>query len=78
MNPVTSVFLSGGVVALGHVVQGKSIPMRVFVGTGILAVGLSALAEGNAKFASQFGLLVLVGAIFMYAIPLGNAVKGLK
>lgn len=66
MNPTTAVVLTGAMTAAGQWADKKQITMRMVVGIGIYAIGLSVLAEADAKLASQFGLLVLIGAVFIY------------
>lgn len=78
MNPTTALVLTGGVVIVGHLVQDKRVPIKVFVGIGITAIVVSGLAEANAKLGQQFALLLLVAAMMIYGPPIATALKGLK
>lgn len=73
MDTGTAVVGTGVVVALGHWANDKKIPIRVFVGIGVYAIGLAMLGASNAEFASQFAALVLVAAFMLYMIPIAKA-----
>lgn len=70
----TSVVLTGIVATGGKWVQDKTLDVKTVVGIGVVAVVIAVLNEANSKFAQQFAFLILLGAIFMYATPLGKAV----
>lgn len=72
MNTTTTVVATGIVVAGGQWAKNKQVDIKTFVGIGVLAILLALLGEGNAKLAEQFGVLILVGAILMYAIPIAK------
>lgn len=76
MNTTASVVLTGVVVGAGHIVREKKVPSKVFVGVGFLAIALAAMNEVNAELASQFAVLILVGAVLMYGVDIGNGLKG--
>jgi hypothetical protein len=76
MNTTTTVVGTGIVVAAGRWSQGKGVEMRTFVGVGVLAIFLAIMGEGNAKLAQQFGALVLVAAVLIYAIPISKGLQG--
>lgn len=73
MDASTSAVLTGTVVTVGRWSQGKGLEAKVVIGAGVLAIGLSALASSNADFAGKFGTLILVGALFTYAVPIAKA-----
>lgn len=75
MDTTTASVLTGAIAMVGHWVQDKKIPPKVFVGVGVLALSLAALSEVNEKLASQFAVLILVGAVLIYAVPIGNAIN---
>jgi hypothetical protein len=66
MNTTTSAVMTGAVVYGGRWAQGKPADIKVAIGTAGIAIILSLLAQTNAKLAQQFGLLILVGAAFVY------------
>lgn len=76
MNTTTSVVLTGAIVTLGQWLESKKVTMKIWIGVGVMAVMLAVMAEADPKLASQFGLLVLLGAVLIYAVPIGNALKG--
>lgn len=66
MNPTTSVVLTGALAAAGQWAQDKQVTVKMVVGVGVLALFLAVISEANPKLAQQFGVLVLVGAVFLY------------
>lgn len=75
MNTTTSVLLTGALVIGTYIAEGRKFPPKVFVGMAVLIIILAALSETNAKFAQQFGLLILVAAGFTYGQRLAAALK---
>lgn len=78
METGPSVVGTAAIVALGRWSQDKSIDMRYVVGTGIYAVIISLIEQGNTKLAQQFALLVFVGALFMNVIPVASKLGFLR
>jgi hypothetical protein len=72
MDTNTSMVLTGVIVAGGQWAQSKTIPIKIVVGGGIAAIFLAAISATNDKLARQFALLILVGAIFAYGIPIAT------
>lgn len=72
MEVTTTAVLTGAVVTAGRISQGKKISARVIVGAGILALVLSAINQGRPELASAFGMLILVGALLNYGVPLAQ------
>lgn len=66
MNTATSVVLTGAIVAAGQWSKSKQITMKMIVGVGVLALFLAVIAEADAPLAEKLGLLVVVGAVFIY------------
>lgn len=66
MNTTTSVVLAGGLAAAGQWAQDKKVTIKMVVGVGVLALFLAVISEANPKLAQQFGVLVLVGSVFLY------------
>ena len=76
MNTTTSVVATGLVVSAGRWSQGKGVDIKTFIGVGVLAIFLAIIGEGNAKLAQQFGALILVAAVLIYAIPISKGLRG--
>lgn len=70
MGTTNSVVLTGVIVSTGRWAENKPLEMRVVVGATFLAVGLAALGSVNDKLAQQFGVLILVAALFRYVVPI--------
>jgi hypothetical protein len=66
MNTTTSAVMTGAIVYGGRWAQSKPIDIKVAIGTAGIAIILSLLAQTNEKLAQQFGLLILIGASFVY------------
>jgi hypothetical protein len=75
MNTATSVVLTAGIVSVAKWSKDQQISIKMIVGIGVLALFLSVIAEANAPLAQQMGLLVLVGAVFMYGPDVVKALK---
>lgn len=71
MDTTSSVVLSSVIVVVGQWAKkdGK-ISIKLVVGMMFLILMLSALNASNEKFAKQFATLILVGAVFTYALPI--------
>lgn len=67
MNTTTSVLLTGVIVVIGRWAKDEGITSRIVVAVVILALFLSLLGQNQPKLANQFGLLVLITAMFGYA-----------
>lgn len=74
MNTTTAAVVTGAVVYAGRWSEGKTLDVKVAVGTAGVALILSLIGQGNAKLGEQFGVLILVAALFRY---LPNMVKKL-
>ena len=72
MNTTSSVVLTGVVVTAGRWAQGKGLTMHVVVGAGFLTIALAALSQVNEGLASQFGVLILVGAVLVYGVDIAK------
>lgn len=71
MDTTTSVVLTGLVVFTGQWAEDDEGPsITLVVGAMVLAVFLAALSSSNDRLASQFALLILVGALLRYVIPI--------
>lgn len=66
MNTTTSAVATGAIVAVGRWSQGKSVGVEIAIGSAGVALILSLLASANSELAQQFGLLILLGATFVY------------
>jgi hypothetical protein len=72
MSTTNTVVLTGVVVALGRWAQGKPVEFRMAIGALVLALFLAAMDDASPKLASQFGALVLVTALLIYAVPIAQ------
>lgn len=71
MDTTTSAVATGVVVTVGQwAKEGKGPSIKVIVGMLFLAFFLAMLSNGNQKLGSQFSLLILVGAVLVYAVPI--------
>lgn len=66
MNLVTPAIATGVIVYAGRVAQGKKIDLKIAVGAGAFAIGLSMLSQADDQLATRFALLVLFGACLIY------------
>lgn len=78
MNTTTAVVLTGAIVTLGQWLKEKKVTMKIWVGVGVLAVCLAVFNEADPKLAGQFGLLVLIGAVLLYAETISKALGNVK
>lgn len=80
MDTSTSTLLTGLIVLGGQVSNGKGIDLKIIIAVLFMAIMLSVMGEGNAKFAQKFGLLILVCAVFGYgpAILKSTGLSGSK
>lgn len=69
MSPEGLALLSMVVVVGGRFATGKKVTGKIVVGGLILATFLAVMAEWRADFAKQFGVLILVGVLLVYAVP---------
>lgn len=73
MDTTTSVVATAVVVSVGEWSKpDRKFSIRNVVGFMMLAIFLAALEAGNEKFARQFAALILVSALFVYAIPISK------
>lgn len=63
---ITTVVATAVVVYAGRTAQEKPIDIRIAVGAGAFAIGLTLLSNADEKLARQFGWMVLLAACFMY------------
>ena len=57
----------------GRWLNDQPISIRMVVGVGGIALFLALIAEADVKLAQQMGLLILIGAVFLYGPPLVKA-----
>lgn len=71
MDTTTSAVLAVVIVTVGQWAEkdGK-VSIKLVVGMMVLTLMLSALDSANEKLARQFAALILVSAVFTYAIPI--------
>lgn len=66
MNPTNAVVLTGLTVVLGKWSADQAIDVRLVVGITGAALGLAVINEASEDLASKIGLLLLLGAVFIY------------
>ncbi len=66
MNALTSTMLTALIVIGGRWADDKKLNIQVVVGLMFMGISLALLSEANEKFARQFGLLIVAGAVFVY------------
>jgi len=74
MNTTTSVVATGVIVIAGRWANDKPIELRIVIGAGAFALGLSLLSGADPELASKFALLVLIVALFRYGPHIMNKV----
>jgi len=72
MSTQAQVVGTGIIVLAGRWANDKPIDVSAAIGIGVYALGIAALSATNEKLATQFATLVLVGAGFIYIIPLAD------
>jgi hypothetical protein len=72
MDTTTSAIATGVVVTVGRWAQGNGVEAKTVIGAGIFAIILSLIDSGQPKLAANFGMLVLVAALFRYTIPIAK------
>ncbi len=71
MDTTTAAFGTAVIVTAGQWAKdGKGPSIKVIVGMLFLAYFLTFMSAGNPKLASQFAVLILVGALITYTIPI--------
>lgn len=58
------------VVIVGQWSKGSLVPIKVIVGGTVYILLMSFFDEANPQLAHLFGILVLVTALFLYAVPI--------
>ena len=74
---VTSLIATGIIVTLGQWVKKEKVSMKTFLGMGALVVFLAVLQDINSKLATQFAMLILITAVLIYGVPVGQKIAGL-
>lgn len=67
---VTAVIGTGLVVTLGTWAEGKTLSVKPVVGGTFLALALTGIAAGSPDLAGRLALLILLVAMFRYALPI--------
>lgn len=71
MDTTTSTVAAVVIVTVGQWAQKDgTISIKLVVGMMVLVLMMSILGAANEQLAKQFSLLILVGAVFTYAIPI--------
>ncbi len=75
MSTTTAVVMTAALAVTGAWVKDKSLSIRLAVGIGGVALFLAVIAEADAKLAQQLGVLILIGAVFVYGPDIVKAVN---
>lgn len=72
MDTTSSTVAAVIIVVVGQWAKDKenSVSIKLVVGMMVLVLMLSMLSSANEKFAQQLSALILVGAVFTYAMPI--------
>jgi uncharacterized membrane protein len=71
IDTTTAAVATGVIVTAGQwAKEDKGPSIKVIVGMVFLAYFLSLMSAGNEKLGSQFAVLILTGAILVYAVPI--------
>lgn len=76
MDTTTATVATGVVVAVGQWSRKKKVDVKIVVGTAATAIFLAVIGSSNEKLASQFAVLILVGAVFIYGIDIAETLAG--
>lgn len=69
IDTTTSTLLAGSVIVIGRLVNGQGVSQRVVVGIIGSGLFLSLIGQADAELGQAFGMLVLLSAVFVYAVP---------
>lgn len=73
MDTTTTTVLATVVVMGGQwAKKGKGPSIKQVVGGSVLALMLAGISNANEKLGQQFALLILTGAVFIYAVPIAK------
>lgn len=73
MDTTTSVVAAVVVTAVGEWAKPDGhVSVKLVVGMMVLSVFLSTMASANEELAKRFAMLILVGAVFVNAIPISK------
>jgi hypothetical protein len=72
MDTTTSAVASGIIVTAGLWAEGKGFSVKVALGAGFLAIGLSILSGINEGLARGFALLVLISVLLRYGVAIAK------
>jgi hypothetical protein len=73
MNTTQTVVATAAIVVAGKWQKDEPIDVRIAVGGGILAIGLSILSNINEEFARLFSYTVLIAALYTYGPTLAKS-----
>lgn len=73
MNTTQTVVATAAIVVAGKWQKNEPIDVRIAVGGGILAIGLSILSNINEEFARLMSYVVIVSAVYVYGPALVEA-----
>jgi hypothetical protein len=76
MNTTSAAVLTVVVVGTGRFAEDKPFDPKLAIAAAALALSLAALSQANEPLASQFGTLILVGAVLRYGVSIGKKVQG--
>lgn len=70
MDTTTAAVGTGVIVIAGRWSTGQPITIQIGIGVGVYALALSAISSVNDPLAGKFAILVLLAAVFIYAVPM--------
>lgn len=73
MTPVVAAVLTGALVVGGKYARGDSPTIQNAIGVGGIAIGLAILDQMNSKFASAFGVLIVVAVAIVHFPAIAKA-----
>lgn len=70
MDTTTAAVGTGVIVIAGRWSSGQPITIQIGIGVGVYALALSAMSSVSDPLAGKFAILVLIAAVFIYAVPM--------
>lgn len=74
IGAVSTGVLTGTIVAAGTWAKGNDLQPHLIVAGAFLGVALVVFENVNAELAGKIGLLILMGALLSYGVPIAQAV----
>ncbi len=78
MDATSGLVLTGAVVSVGRLAEGKGVDLRIWVGVVVCAYVLATVDGVRPKLASQISLLILVTAVLTYGLKIAQKLNGIN